>query len=357
MPEKKHLHTALRLLYTALIVLLLWLLAVYVLPCLLPFLLALAFSALLERPIRFLMRCIHLPRTAASALCTLIFSLLLTGSLFLLLWRLGQEAITLLDKLPDLLSALSGLFNRLRGTLERLLIAAPIPLQEPLHQAMSQLMNQGLTLAGQVSAWLAALLARWAAALPGLGLFLFTTALATFFASADHPNLLAFLGRQIPETWRPKLSRAANALKDALSSWLRAQGLLMLITFGILSIGFLLLQVDLAVLCAALTALLDALPVFGTGIVLIPWAVFVFFRGEPFLALGLLSLYVVLFLARSMLEPRLVGKGSGLPPLAALLAMYAGFASFGTPGMILAPLVAILIKELHDRGIFHLWKE
>ncbi len=65
----------------------------------------------------------------------------------------------------------------------------------------------------------------------------------------------------------------AGGLREALGGWLKAQGLLMLITFGELAAGFLLLRVELSLLLAGLVALVDALPVFGTGTVLLPWAV------------------------------------------------------------------------------------
>ena len=131
----------------------------------------------------------------------------------------------------------------------------------------------------------------------------------------------------------------------------------MLITFGELAVGFLLLRVDLALLLAALVALVDALPVFGTGTVLLPWAVLALLGGETGLALGLLALYAAVSFVRSLLEPKLVGGKVGLPPLAALLAMYVGFRAFGVAGMILSPLAAILIKQLHDCGLIRLWRD
>ena len=103
-------------------------------------------------------------------------------------------------------------------------------------------------------------------------------------------------------------------------------------------------------------ALVDALPVFGTGTVLLPWALVTFLSGDWKLALGLLALYGLVSLVRSLLEPKLVGDKVGLPPLAALFAMYLGFKALGVPGMILAPLAAIFVKRLHDSGVIKLWR-
>ena len=56
---------------------------------------------------------------------------------------------------------------------------------------------------------------------------------------------------------------------------------------------------------------------------------------------------------RSLLEPRLVGARVGLPPLAALVCMYVGFQALGVLGMLLAPLAAVLARQLWDSGLLH----
>lgn len=193
-----------------------------------------------------------------------------------------------------------------------------------------------------------------ASALPAAALFLFTTVLATYFTSAGRPALLD--GLRPPPS--PAVADTAGpgwpgGLREALGGWLKAQGLLMLITFGELAAGFLLLRVELSLLLAGLVALVDALPVFGTGTVLLPWAVLALLGGDVRMSVGLLVLYSVISLVRSLLEPRLVGARVGLPPLAALVCMYVGFQALGVLGMLLAPLAAVLARQLWDSGLLH----
>lgn len=88
----------------------------------------------------------------------------------------------------------------------------------------------------------------------------------------------------------------------------------MLITFGELAAGFLLLRVELSLLLAGLVALVDALPVFGTGTVLLPWAVLALLGGDVRMSVGLLVLYSVISLVRSLLEPVWWGRGWGSLP-------------------------------------------
>ena len=357
MPENKHARFLLGALYAALVALALWLFLTVLLPWLLPFLFALLLAWLLERPVVLLSEKLHFPRWSAAAACTFLFSLLLCAALGLLLWRVGYEVALLLGRLPALLSGLPSLGHTLEDWAYRFIVAAPVGLQDFLRDALEGLVSQGITIPNRFYDWLAGLVGGAAAALPDAGLFLFTTALATYFSSANRPALLSFLRRQLPRRWRPKLNAAKRLMRGTLGGWLRAQGLLMLITFCELTAGFLFLRIDLAFLLAALTALVDALPVFGTGTVLLPWSVVSLLSGDWGLALGLLVLYAVVSVVRSLLEPKLVGERLGLPPLAALLAMYLGFRAFGVTGMIFAPLCAILLKQFHDCGLLRLWRD
>lgn len=357
MPENKHQRFLLAVVYAALGGLALWLVLRFMLPWTLPFLIALAFAALLEKPVGFLMDRLRLPRWAAAAVCTVLLVLLLSGGLFLAGWRLWYETALLLKRLPALLSALPSLGDQVQAWAYRFIIAAPADMQAFLWNALDSVLSQGAALPAKAyetaAAWAAAALT----ALPDWGLFLFTTALATYFSSSRRPDLLAFLQRQVPRSWRPAVREGAKRLRATLGGWLRAQLTLMLITFGELAAGFFLLGVDLSLLLAALVALVDALPVFGTGTVLLPWAAAAFLTGDRMLALGLLVLYAVVSAVRSLLEPKLVGDRVGLPPLCALLCMYVGFRALGVAGMILSPLCAILLKELYDCGLLRLRRD
>ena len=84
---------------------------------------------------------------------------------------------------------------------------------------------------------------------------------------------------------------------------------------------------------------LSLLPVIGIGFILIPWAVISLFQGNRLLGFGLLLLYLAINLLRSLLEPKLVGKSIGLPPLVTLLSIYAGLQLFGIAGLLMPCLV------------------
>ena len=357
MTEKRLVRVLLTLLCAALAAAGVWLALTVLLPWVLPFLLALGLAWLMEPAVALLMSRFRLRRGLAAALTTVGLVLLLCGALGLILWRVGYELALLLGRLPVLLSGLPALGDQVGDWAYRFIVALPVQLQDFAKDALDGFIRQGISLPARLYDRLAGIAAGAASAVPDAMLFLFTTALAAYFSSAARPQVLAFLSRQIPAAWRGRLGKAVPVLKDTLGSWLRAQGLLMLITFGELTVGFLVLRVELALLLAALVALVDALPVFGTGTILLPWALFSLLSGDWRLVLGLAVLYGLVSAVRSLLEPRLVGRKAGLPPLAALLAMYVGFRAFGVWGMIFSPLAAIFLKQLHDSGVFRLWRD
>ena len=353
-PIRRSLHTGGTLLLSGL---LLWALLRLLLTWFFPFLAGLALSAGLERPVRFLTRRLCLPRWVAAGLCTLLLTLLLASGMGLQLCRPWQEAADLLKDLPGLLSPLSAAGDLSVYWTRRLLVAAPPELRPVLQSGLESLSEQAAALPARLSSLAAARAAACLSALPQWGLGLFTTVLAAGFTSAGRPALLAFLWRQVPPERRDSVRDGLGRLRTAAGGWLRAQGLLALSTFSLLALGLLLLGVPAPLLPAAATALTDALPVLGAGLVLAPWAVVALLAGDLPLGLGLLGLWGLAAAVRSLLEPRLVGRQAGLSPLAALAAMYVGFRALGVAGMILAPLGLTLAKALHDAGLLTLWRD
>jgi len=175
-----------------------------------------------------------------------------------------------------------------------------------------------------------------------------TSLLAVYFTSAAYPTLRAWAGRLKGNFF----GETAATLRTTLLRWLRAQLTLFSLTFAQLLLGFTLLGSDFALLGAFLTALVDLLPVLGTGTVLIPWALFALLADNAPRALGLVLLYLTTLLVRNIVEPRLLASLAGVPPIVSLAAMYLGFCSFGVGGMLLFPLLllltATLIREKKD---------
>ena len=333
-----------------------WLLLRYALVWLLPFLLALGFAALMEPVITLGRRKLRLKRGFLAAVLTLSLLALVITLGAVLVGQLIRQATDLSERLPAMLSALPVLADRISARLHSFCASCPAGLQ----QWVTQLLDAGeQTLSGALGSLSAAalrLLTGVVGALPQVMLFCATTALALFFTSAAYPQLTAFLRRQLPPSWLATARGVKASLIATIGKWVRAQCILILITFFQLLAGLLLIRQPYALLLSAVIAFIDALPVFGTGTVLLPWAVLCCLAGSFPKGIALTALYLVIWLVRSIMEPKLMAKSAGLPPLPALLAMYVGFCAMGVAGMILGPILLLLLKQLHDGGYLHLWK-
>ena len=111
-----------------------------------------------------------------------------------------------------------------------------------------------------------------------------------------------------------------------------------------------------ALLIAIGIAIIDVLPVLGTGTVLIPWGVILILTGSVGRGIAILALYLIVTVIRQILEPKIIGEYIGLYPLITLISMYAGLQAFGIVGMFLFPITVIILKNLNENGSVHLWK-
>lgn len=341
--------------YWAVWAVLLWLGVRYLLRWLLPFLLALALAAAVEPVIAWCRRRMGLKRGFTAAVVTIAVTGAILALAAVIVWQLIRQAAELLGQLPGLLAGLPSMTEDLRQRLEDFCAACPQGLRSWLEEVPALLGTLAAGVAQRASGACITAAAALAAALPGVFLFCGTTALAVFFTAGSYPRVMAFFRRQLGH----RLDRARGVKANLLSTlgkWCRAQAILLGVTFCELLAGFLLMGQRYALLLAAVTALVDALPVFGTGTVLLPWAAVCLLAGQAPRAVALAALYAVISAVRSLLEPKVMAAQAGLPPLASLAAMYAGFRALGVAGMILLPMALLFVKQLHDEGYVGLWK-
>jgi len=181
---------------------------------------------------------------------------------------------------------------------------------------------------------------------PDGALTLFTSVLSAFMISARFPKIRLWIKKQLSEGPVSSIAPAFGKVRKALGGWLKAQLKLSGMSLVILLAGFLILRVPYAPVWALLIAIVDAVPLLGTGTALVPWAAVCFLQGSTVRGIGLLGIFAVTALTRSTLEPRLVGRQLGLDPLMTLAALYAGFKLWGIGGMLLAPVLSVAVKEL-----------
>ncbi len=332
-----------RLLALPVLALLVWMGIRYVLPIAMPFLLAGLLALAAEPLVRFLQKGRHIPRAAASGIGVTVTLVLLILAVLVLAALLLRELGMLAGVLPDLEStALQGM-DSLQGWLLSIAERVPPSVRPMVTQGVRGLFSDGTALLDQVTARLLQLASGLLSQIPDSALGTGTWLLACYMISAKLPGIRSWVQGKLPESWHSRYLPMLQKLKASVSGWLLAQCKLIGVTFLVLAAGFLLLQIPYAIVWAAGICLVDALPVLGTGTVLVPWSLVCFLQGDTVRGIGLLGIYAAASILRSVLEPRLVGKQLGLDPLVTLLAMYTGYRLWGLGGMILAPLLAVVL--------------
>lgn len=185
--------------------------------------------------------------------------------------------------------------------------------------------------------------------------------IACFFVTCDYDSLTSLIKNNISEEHEATLIKVKKLFGDIIGKMIKSYATIIFVTFCEITIGLNVLKLigvydgGYIIAISICTALLDILPVFGTGTVLVPWAVINFFNGNIGLGIGLLVIYGLITVIRQILEPRLVAMNVGLPPIATLAGMYLGLQLFGVVGLFALPITFVMLKVLNEEGIIHLW--
>lgn len=324
----------------------LWIGLRYAFPVLVPFLFGGALALAAEPAAHLLTRRLHLPRPLASGLSVTLVLLLLTGILLTLLAVLTKQAARITTVLPDLTATIGSGLDTLEDRLLRLSSHAPEQLRPVLTDNVSALFNGSDRMMESFVSKGLSLVSRILTSLTDGTLVFATGILAAFMISARLPRIRQWIRLRLPPVWQERYLPALKGLKKGLGGYLLAQLKLSGIALIILAVSFLLLQIPNGILWAILISVVDIFPVLGCGTVLLPWALISLLRGQRLFGIGLLGTWVLVWLTRSVLEPRLLGKQLGLDPLITLIAVYGGLKLFGLPGILLAPLIAMTVLRL-----------
>ena len=306
--------------------------------------LALALGA--EPMVKFLCSKLHLPRPLSAglgvtaALCFLALALLLICALVL------RELGILAGYLPDFENTARGSLSSLSHWLIGFASRLPSGVREILTRNIQDFFSGGSAMLEKAAGYVLNLAGGILRHVPDSALIVGTGIISSYMISAKLPKIHLWLTDRLSRSRVRHLMDTLHRLKNALFGWLKAQVKLSGISWIILTLGLIILRIPYAVLWASLIALLDAFPILGTGMVLVPWSLILFSQGKTPQAVGMLSTYAVISLSRSILEPKLVGRQLGLDPLLTLFSLYAGYKLWGFGGMIFSPILAVAASQL-----------
>ena len=317
-----------------------------------PFLLALAVSLLINRPVDALQNKLKIKRGLATAFVLLLFVVIVGGVLGLLIYRLFDEVFTLAQRIltgNDLELFLESFFERLRLLYAGLPFDAAQAAENAIASIAANVLDQAQMLLERIF--------NFALSLPRVIIFFVISLVATFFMTKDRDKIFTFFSRQFPELWKRKLEIVVRELIRTILVYVKAQAIASSIIFILLLTGYSLLGLEYVLLFALFTTLFDALPVFGAGMVLGTSALVQLVMGDLLRGFGFVGIYLIVLLIRNTVEPKVIGKGVGIHPLLILLSMYTGLQLIGAVGLILGPIFVITIRALQKAQLLPDWKK
>lgn len=187
--------------------------------------------------------------------------------------------------------------------------------------------------------------------IPTIVIYVVITILSLYFICTDKIYILDFAEYHMPKSWVKKAGKHIREITQYLGAYLKAEITLVFVSFMISLVGFYIfmfcgLNVKYPLLIALTIAFIDALPILGSGTVMVPWAILLALDGNINFGIAIVVLWIIMCIVRQFLEPKVVSNKLGIHPIFTLLAMYTGFRLIGIMGMLIGPIVLIVIKSI-----------
>lgn len=353
MNTEKQKNFIIKLAYILVIAGLLFVILKYVIPLFMPFIIGFIIALILKPIIIFINKKIKIKRVKISAIVLIIFYLLF----FIVISMFGVKIYTytkeIFYNLPEFYV----------NTIEPVLNDVVIWLRKTAPQmdiwisnGFESINDSILSFVKSISSTVMRAIMSVAGGIPSFFIKFLFTIVSSFFFTIDYTKITKFILMQFSEKNQNMILNIKKNGIDTIFKFIRAYAILIMITFIELSIGLSILKIPNSILFAALIAVIDILPILGTGGVLLPWAAICIITGNVSLAVGLVILYVVVLVIRQTLEPKVVGNQIGLHPIITLMCMFVGAQLFGFIGLFLLPILVTILKNMNDEGAIHLFK-
>ena len=325
----------------------------YALNALMPFVVAAVCAAILRPVLRFLNKKLHLPRKPTGVVLTILLYLLIASIAVIVVDSALEAGISFLTSLPalwntTLMPALMRLSDALTAKLAEMNFEVDFSVREMLVSFGSTLTSLSSRLVGMAG--------NFAFSLPSLLISVIICIVSTLFMLFDWEKITDFIYLQLNSRNSDLAQNVSKQSGSTIKQFILSYGLILLITFSELSIGFLIIGFKSPFLIAALISIFDILPVVGCGGILIPWALISFIIGNTTNGIGISLLYVVITIVRNIVEPRIVGKQVGLHPLVTLMSMVIGSSLMGGVGLFGLPITLAVINKMNKEGVIKLYK-
>ena len=311
----------------------------FALPILLPFILAIIVASILKKPINYIENKLKIERNFVSFIFVTLVLLLILTTLGFLFYSIYDWLRDLLDYLPQLLPTLTKFTDKVTDSFVVLGQAMPESFQQSIKQLPSNIIVSA-------TGWLTSALSDLAKGLPNGFITIFITILSAYIITRDYNKLSTFFKSAFSTKIYNTATNTKRIILSKVIGIIKGYSIITLLTFLQLYVGFTLLKVRHASAIALVVSLVDLLPVLGVGAILIPWAFFYLISGSITQCVGLLILYSVITIIHNILTPKIVANQIKIDALTVLASMYIGYSIVGFFGLVFAPLIAAVIRDL-----------
>lgn len=344
-----------------------------------PFVVAFFLAMLLQRPVNFLSTKTPLKRGISSVIMVL-FVLVIVGSIVgLIIGRIVIELKGFFDYLLIKMEDAPAFVDQIQAWLSDTFSFLPKSLHESIMTATENFLNRLMGIEAKASAdaikaensgidfslLSSPLGAVWGTAkqIPMIAVGVLVCVVSCCFMTTDYRTLRDMILSQLSQKRQSAVIRTKQVTFSTLGKMGKAYSIILFVTFMEMLLGLSFLKLihvydsGYIFAIAFITAVVDIIPVLGTGTILIPWALWSLFTGDVGLGIGLLVVYAIISVIRQVIEPKLVASQLGLPPFVTIMAMYIGSQLFGFIGLFLLPITIMLLKVLNDEGVIHIFKK
>ncbi len=315
-----------------------------------PFILSYFISLIVNPMANGIQKRFRLPRSVSAILVMVLTVGVLGGIVVGILWKVIEEIRNIYEDFPIIYQNIASTWYSLKDAFSDFVGMLPKAVQTVIDNFWEQSLNWFANLANELEVIQTA--GNAAKKLPNIFISSIVFLISLYFMVSDSKKVANVIKKPFSESFLTRFSELKYEIKNYIGGYIKAQLTIMCISFAIILIGLLILQIKYALIIAIATAIFDALPFFGSGAVLIPWSLVSFITGNFSRGIGLLIIYLTVILMRQLVEPKIVGKNIGMHPLLTLMAMYIGYRTLSIGGMILGPMILVLTVSLYRVGVF-----
>jgi sporulation integral membrane protein YtvI len=318
----------------------------------LPFVIGWIVSMIANPLVRFLEKRVKILRKHSSAIIIVVVIAVIVGALALIITITAREVKGLMEDLPDIIASIGDKFTDAMQYIRKLSETLPTSLQNMINKLITSVENYVSGFADNKDLIKMNEIGEYAQGVAEGFLFTIVTVLSAYFFTACRDELIDGLKKHLPGSVINYWKLIYDNFKAAVGGYFKAQFKIMLILTVIMFIGFEVLQIGYSFVIALGIALLDFLPVFGTGAILWPWAVIDMITGNYIRAVGMVVIYLICQVVKQILQPKMVGDSIGLHPLATLVFLFIGYQLYGVFGMIIGIPIGMVLVNLYRVGMF-----